>query len=299
MTAEQSLELSRYLPTWQDKPEAQVVEELASWSSETNRVPDPYFFIISPNGDLISPQTGEHIRDVVGRQRFTYALGEQEFKAFCGLERLSTEQPNRQFLWVSRPHPGLYNDTKFILSEVLQHGETRILFNRAIILDNFAEEDCSVLAEKLGVDMDSLREQPVALKTGDKHWAQYLDEIVKDDQMHQSLEMIKQGIDVDFKKRALHTASLLYPQLFRKGLGNSEDAVEVITASGILGEYGGSCPTTAGGTIAETILRHSFNLIDWKPGECRVCNKRAFVGRCDYCWDCQHLDSLLGGRVFN
>ena len=210
-------EIAKFLPYWIDKPKSQVVEEIASYSLETKRVPDPYYFLINTYGKLISPQTGRFVEDSVERQS---PVGQLEYQALLKIQEWTMKDEKSTCLWISPPYPGKYPVAKIIVSEKVNRGSREMLFNRAILLD-FDNQECLVLAQKLAsidngsstfTSPEDLRAQPIFLNSKDqKNWLTLLRRHVNGDKVWDTIES---GEDIMKKDEVLKKASIIYQKLF-------------------------------------------------------------------------------------
>ena len=138
-------EIDTFTQIWRGKGQEQAAEELASYSLETKRIADPYYYLVNGNGELMSPTAHCRIRDVVQR---TQPLGELEYQALLKTEQWVKGRSEGVVAWVSPPHQGIYPTSKVIISEIQINEGVKILFNRAIVLD-YDEKKCFEFAQSL------------------------------------------------------------------------------------------------------------------------------------------------------
>ncbi len=231
---EHSVEFQSYIPGLKEKSIEYVSEMLASYSLETKRVPDPYNFLISSEGKLISPINGQAITEVVNTDSY---LGQAELLALKRVEGLVKEEQDGIIVWISPHYRGVYNDVKVIVSEIIGQGKNRVLFNRAIILDineadglEFARGLSRYSKDKVEFsDLEQVRVTPLHIASLNLHWSYLLEELTETDQFR----MIRGGSDIKAKEQALTQAEILIPKLLK-----GQD----ITSTGLVGESRGSCP---------------------------------------------------------
>ncbi len=253
-------EINSFLSTWGVKGREQVAEELASYSLETRRIPDPYYFLVTENGELLSPTAHCKVRDVVLR---THQVGELEFQALSVIEQWAKNNNEGAIAWVSPPYPGIYPTSKIIISEIQHEGETKKLFNRALILD-FDEQECLKFAQDLSnfsqdrpllSHLDQVRSTPLILNTHGKSWMYILQELIVDPDLWQ---MVRAGEDIKAKEEALVQARVIHHSIFNKSMP-SEDARRAVI--GMLGDKSSSCPWLAKAGTAFQVFAGSSLLI--------------------------------------
>lgn len=259
-------EITPFLNTWKGKAQEQVAEELASYSLETKRIPDPYHFLISPNRELLSPTAHCRVRDVVQR---THPVGELEYQALSAIEQWAKENNEGAIAWVSPPYPGIYPTSKVIISEIELQGRTKKLFNRALILD-FDEKKCLKFAQDLSnfslnrpllSHLDEVRASPLILNTKGRSWICILQELIVDPALWQK---VRDGEDQKAKEEALVEARIVYQGLIDKNLP-LEDARRRIL--GMLGTGSASCPILLQGSAFQIFSEKSLILGTSSPLE--------------------------------
>lgn len=263
-------EIDSFIRTWEDKPPEQVAAELASYSLETKRIPDPYHFLISPKGELLSPTAHCAVKDIVCR---THPVGELEYQALSFIEHWAANSDEGAVAWVSPPYPGLYPTSKVILSEIEIQGGAKRLFNRAIIFD-FDEKECLKFAQNLAnysqnrpllSHLDEVRATPIILNTRGMSWIHIFEELIDDPALWQE---IRDGKDKQTKEAALAQARIVYQSITAKSLP-SEDARRKIL--GMLGEKSGSCPVLFKTSTAFQVFSESALTLSKDPDFCRSC----------------------------
>ena len=246
-------DLVGYIPYWIDKPKAQVAEELASWSLETKRIPDPYLFPIRPDGKLLSPMTGELVENSIEKNSY---LGQKEWIAFQRIQVWDKDATSGVSFWISPPHKLRSKFTKVIASEIVDDEENgKQLFNRSLMLELDSHQALQLhtkLSQLNGVVSDILspediRSKPVFLNNTDGDWTKYLNVKVEDEPI---INMVRTGEDLIEKELALKNSGVIYDRLFlNKDIGFDDDRVKsAITEArnrNYFGKYDGTCPTTA------------------------------------------------------
>lgn len=243
-------ELQKFVSTWQDKPKVQVVEEIASYCQETNRAPDPYYFLITPQGELFSPVAERKIKDVVVRDTL---IGKLEYQSLEKIEKWASSDENGVAAWISPPSPGVYPTSKIVISQKELHGKTKVLLNWAIVLD-INEVECVKFAQNLEdfssnrpflSSIDQIRSNPLFLNTSGKSWTYILEELVP----NLSLQCVREGKDQELKNEAVKSAQKIYEELFMKtGRVEMKTMVSKIRGTGMIGGYSGSCSAIVGKT---------------------------------------------------
>lgn len=270
-------EIIPFLKIWRNKPPEQaeqVAEEMASYSLETNGTPDPYYFLISPTGELLSPTTHRRVKDVVCR---SHPVGELEYQFLLSIEPWVKDTDERVIVWVSPPFPGLYPTSKVIISEIQQQDNEKILFNRALVLD-FGERKCWDLARDLArfsqnqplfSHLDQVRATPFILNTQGRSWTYILEELIDDPILWES---IRNGEDQRAKKEAVRQARMVQKDLFAVSRPSDEVPVAFLQ---MLGTKGASCPVNMQKGTAFQIFSESaitfVGSISKDPDFCRVC----------------------------
>lgn len=289
-------EINSFITTWKAKNPEQVAEELASYSMETHRIPDPYHFLITSSGELWSPSAKRKVKDVVLR---TPPVGELEYQAVSAIEQWVKENNEGVIAWISPPHPGIYPTSKVIISEIEYEGGVKKLFNRALILD-FDQEKCLEFARDLAnfsqnrpllFHLDEVRSTPLILNTKGNSWIYILQELILDPVLWQ---MVRRGEDKAVKERALVQARVVYQTLADKNMPMG-DAGRMIL--GMLGDKSGSCPIIFTAGTAFQVFAGSSQLIGGSSGlesdskgslyfpcpACKTINKRPREGYVERC----------------
>jgi hypothetical protein len=169
MSTELSYTRLQVIQNWVVTPASQIEEEFASLSHETNRIPDPYIFLVGRK-KLLSPSNGLPIEDSVTRDTITQ---NREFEAFEQIQKWAVEETHGMAIWFSPPEP--YENLKIVSSEIAYtlSGE-KVLFNRAIVLDVDRKTSLEIADKYPGekiTDAEDLRRSPKFLSSQDaENW---------------------------------------------------------------------------------------------------------------------------------
>lgn len=288
---ERQQELQAYAKFWgKDKPKEQVTEELASYSLESKRITDPYSFIVTPDGELLSPSANCLVKNVVRKDT---NLGQIEYQALCKVEQWAKQTSEGVIVWISPPYPGEYPVSKIIVSEVEYKGSMKVLFNRAILLD-ISSGDCIRLANQLSAyapkqhrlySSEDVRGQPIPINIKGTHWSHILEAFIGRPEVWMS---IRAGMDKKAKKQALETATEVYTELFSssKVVLDNERFLQ-IQSTGLLGPYSVSCPPKLGRPTAFAYVFNRALLLNTEHFDCPKCDKKIDSGKgiivCPHC----------------
>lgn len=256
----------------------QFVEELASRSHETRRIPDPYYYLISSNGELVSPTAHCPIKSTINNK--TSHPGQLEYQAVLATEQWAANSSEGAIVWISPPDP--YPVAKIIVSEIIHEDGVKKLFNRAILFD-FDKEACMKLAWNLTsfsrnkpvfTDIDQIRATPLFLDTKGKSWVDTLGRLIDDPALW---IMIRDGEDRILKEETLRQAAIVQKQWFAvPGLSYSDEAKAAVMQ--MLGPHPESCPPgsnvqnrTALQVFSENSLTYVGSSISKDPDFCKKC----------------------------
>lgn len=247
-------EITPFIAVWKGKPQEQVVEELASYSLETQSIPDPYYFLMDKDGDLFSPSAQTKVRNSIIRET---KIGRLEAQAFDAISAWFKANTLGTIAWISPPSPGIYPISKVIISNIEQEGGRKRLYNRAILFD-FNEEESLEFAQNLSrisqnkpllSHLDGVRSTPLILDTDSKFWMYILQELIDDPKLWQS---IRTGEDQLAKQKALIQAKSVYRELFSV----EHHLVDKL----VLGTKPTSCPVLLKGTAFQLFSENSLSL---------------------------------------
>jgi len=308
---------------WQHTAPDQLVEELASLSQETHRIPDPYSYSVTAKGELLSLTANCLVKDTIDDK--TSPLGQLEYQAVLVTEDWAAKSNNGVSIWLSPPCPGVYDKAAFVVYEIEYQNGFKTLFNRKIILDDFSEADCMKFAWNLTSfsrnkpifrNSDEIRATPLILDTKDKSWIDILEKLIDAPEVW---AMIRNGEDKQHKKEALRQATEVQKQFFANNrvlieasgqfdyyggrFVYSDEAKMAIMQ--MLGNHSGSCPprsSSGSGTAFQTVAGSAVAIstsggfvesdqygsleFECPNPECKKINKRPrgrLIPNCQYC----------------
>lgn len=280
---ERTRQLQTYINQWALKSKRQVVEELSSYSLESKRTTDSYSFIVTQDGELLSPSADCLVKNVIKKDA---KLGQIEYQALCKVEEWAKQTAEGTIVWISPLYPGEYPVSKIIVSELEYKGSIKLLFNRAILL-NISSEDCIRLANNLsayaGVQQrfyssEDVRGQAIPIPSKDIHWSYVLGEFID---LPQVWSDIRAGMDTKAKNEALRAATEVYPKLF------SSSNIVRIQSTGLLGPYPVSCPPKSERPTAFVYFFKNSLLLNTEYFDCPKCDKKIESGKgittCPHC----------------
>jgi hypothetical protein len=269
-------ELSEFIPNWSTKPPQQVAEELASYSLETKRIPDPWNFLIQENGKLITPD-GRVVENEIEKDGFPYEL---EYRGLLSIQDWAGQSSEGFAAWISPPLEGFYPVAKIVISEIIPEDGQKRLFNRAILAD-ISAEDCLYLASRLGLQLDSadgLRETAAILGSDWERLLIILEELTDIDQVRENIRM---GKDLEAKEEALRVSRELTQEM-----GNLYGLLEA-APNDFFGPHAVSCPPSGGSTSAFNAFSENAVNLSEASFDCPVCRGPIPAGRgittCPHC----------------
>lgn len=278
-------ELSSFNTAWSTKTTTQAVEELASYSLETKRIPDPYYFLLDQNGDLFSPSAQIKVKKIINT---TAKVGVLEAEAFELISEWAREEESGAIAWLSPPETGIYPVSKVIISEIDRVNGAKGILNRAIVLDINGQE-CLDLGQRLSdystnrpflKHLDQLRSTPMVLDTKNKPWIEIMQQVIPDQVLWNS---VIRGDEMRAKQEALAEAERIFAKYKEpKGeynyYGDNRDIQ--MDMQRMLGQNPGSCPIrfssakTALQVFSENSLTFSgtsSGVSSKDPDFCKVC----------------------------
>jgi len=268
----------------------QLVENIASDSHETRRIPDPYIFplrdkkLLTPNGTIIE----NNIRN-------DSALDSVELKAFLKIQDWAESNDEGTAYWFSPPFLGKYDKGKVVASQILYDLDgQKILFNRAIDLDVDTKTILSIannISEKTGseliTDPELLRQTPIFSRGGQLEIL--LDEISAYTDQNQ---MVEEGTDIDLKIETYSKLLVIEKMsgfLYSNTSGSQYfHAHQIAEEEGLIGKHIGSCGQGVKLSAFEAFSEGgSQEKWDYHSGVCRVCGNSTEVGPCSICRTCE------------
>lgn len=278
-------ELSEFSAAWKTKSPTQSVEELASYSLETKRIPDPYYFLIDSDGDLFSPSARLKVKRIITTDS---RVGRLELQAFEAISKWAKDEESGSIAWLSPPEAGIYPVSKIIISEIERVNGVKRIFNRAIVLDIDGTE-CLDMGQRLSshsinrpflTHLDQLRSTPIIMDTKMRTWVEIMEEAIPDQALW---DRIRRGDEMRAKQEALAEAERIFknykPTIITTVSYDDENMQRAIF--GMLGDKQGSCPIrlvsalskgqTAFGVFSENSLTTLGGLNSKDPDFCISC----------------------------
>jgi hypothetical protein len=250
------------------------IYNLASESLETRRIPDPYFYLLNTNGKLALSYTGEVVEDNVEKQTY---LGKAEFEGLLKIQNWAKENSSGTMIWISPPYKGVYDTPKIGVHEIINTGSAKILFNRAIVLDNLTATDCLLFARDLSShfpsSIEELRRNPIPLQQ-DLDWLDTLSYYIDVTAIKQAIDS---GQDILEKEEAIRKA--------REIKGSSGKAIP----QGFYGNQPLRCKsrTTAFQLTSENALQYDiYGSREFECPHCHQTNTRPenkLIATCQHC----------------
>lgn len=262
-----------------DRPKTQVIEEIASCTAESNRIPDPYIFTLTPQGELYSPSAKTKVKDSISLDTYTRRL---EYQALEAVEKWARESKRGVIMWVSPPSSEEgYLTSKVIVHELIEHEGQKAVFNRAIVLD-IDEERCLEFAQDLArfsndrlllSSLDEVRRSPISFNCP-QHWTYILEEFLPD----LSLKNVRSGEDLKLKEEYLTQARKIYERELAKSRRVDIKLVYQEAARLMFGKNPLSCPPKFTESLFEFAWAHALpinRLLDreWFCKKCPVCKE--------------------------
>lgn len=295
------LEITPFINTWKDKPQEQVVEELASLSLETKRIPDPYYFLMDQDGDLFSPSAHTKVKNsIISETR----IGRLEAQAFDSISAWFKANDLGTMAWISPP-ADVYPVSKIIISSIEKRNDRKRLFNRSVLFE-WDEKECLKFAQNLSemsqnrpllTHLDQVRSTPLILDRDSRFWMYILQELIDDPKLWES---IRTGEDQLAKQEALVQAQSVYRDLFRVKHwlvdGFKEAETKILQ---MLGTKPSSCPVLLKSTAFQIFSQNSLTLgsvnfsdidqygsLEFDCPKCKRKNQRPYgklVPNCQHC----------------
>src|SRR3990170_987366 len=227
-------------------PPNQRVEEVASQSLETRRIPDTYIYAVV-DGRFQTP-SGIVVEDKIERNSL---LGQIEYHTFERMQRWADKENNGYCVWFSPPYPEVYPVSKIIIQETSGFENTKIVINRALVLDNNVQELLNLaegLTENEIEDPDYLRATPVFPDRQKFNlWFQNLTLYTN------QVNLIKKGVDLDVKTDTYARLSEIEKSVSIAGQNMVQEQIyKTAYKQGLIGNALESCPK---------ILKTAFNTV--------------------------------------
>jgi hypothetical protein len=247
----------QFITTWRDKSQGRLEAELTSFSNESNRRPDSYFFEFE-DGKLIDPQTKRPIFEFIDKKT---KLGKKEAVALQKLEIWMGENDGGISFWISPPFEGKYPCSKIIISKIVYTWEgKKVLTNSAILFDANGDECLTIYPEGQIENPEILRTTPVFSEDSEEAILKVLNRIEKYTK-HKSINL------------KIEEESLFFARMISGGYGK-EQIVYEMQKTGFLGNFSLSCATTSQ-TFSEYVVANSNVINNSENGK--------FVKNCGNC----------------
>lgn len=298
---EQERTAAANIPGLRNATSTEFVEFLASLSHETKRIPDPYSYSVTDQGEFFSPVGQCLVKDTIGDK--TSPLGRLEYQAVLANEQWAASNKEGVSVWISPPKAGIYPSAKIIVQEIEYEEGAKKIFNRAIVLD-FDEDWCMQFAWNLTSfsrnkpifrSLDEIRAVPLILDIHGKNWVDILEKLIDTPKVW---TMIKNGEDRQYKEMALRQATWVQKEFFADSrLSYSEEAK--LAVMHMLGSHGGSCPVvmkkTAFGVFSDSSLSigsssslesDQYGSLEFECPKCKKTNRRSkgqLIPNCQHC----------------
>lgn len=268
---------------------SQLVENIASDSHETRRIPDPYIFLVK--GKKLLTLNGEIIEESI---RNDSDIDSAELKAFLEIQEWAENNNEGTAFWFSPPFPGKYDKGKVVTSQILHDcDKQKILFNRAIDLDVDGKTIISIagsISEKIGseltTDQELLRQTPIF--SGCNLLKALLDEISAYTDQSQ---MVETGTDIDSKVET-YSKLLVIEKMSGFVYSSTSDSQylyvhQIAEEQGLIGKHIGSCGSSKLSAFEAFSNEGGIEKWDYHSGVCRVCGNSTEVGPCSICRTCE------------
>lgn len=268
---------------------SQLVENIASDSHETRRIPDPYIFLVKDK--KILTLNGEVIEKSI---RNDSSLDSMELKAFLEIQDWAENNNQGTAFWFSPPFPGKYDKGKVVASQIYNFDNQKVLFNRNIVLDVNSKTILLIannISEKMGSDLindpELLRQTPIFSEHNQLEVL--LDEISAYTDQNQ---MVEEGTDID-SKTVTYSKLLVIEKTSGFLYSNTSDsqylyAHQIAEEEGLIGKHIGSCgqgvKLSAFEAFSEGGVQEKWS---YHSGVCRVCGNSTEVGPCSICRTCE------------
>lgn len=239
-------------------------EKEASRSLETRKIPDVWWFYLKGE-NLMSPFTLDTVENSIEKDS---PVGQREYDAFKEAQTLVVENDSGFILWYSPEHKNKYPVPKIIISEIVKTIHTKLVFNRAIILDPQNNDAIQIVNQISGwyfIDLEEIRKHVFFFSLPEGfHWTRYLEEFIW---APEEFEQIRQGTDVKMKIRAVRKMEEILKTETRPSYvwARMQDM-------GMVGPNPEACPLKPSLTAVEFIFKHSL-----------ASGEKKFVKNCGNC----------------
>ena len=277
-------------------------EYVASEIHETNKIPDPYVFVISGDGKLRLP-TGEIVEEYIDTSTRLGKLEMMPFQNLQGWAYTKEDIAHQVAVWFSPPtKDGFYPKSKFIASTVEISDGVPVLFNRAVAL-SISQEELSDLATLLSNHNHSYSEDELRSKlffTSRSNFQNWLKHLPDSDQV----ELINQNLDVKVKTETVQRVTKLETAIQQPhggGLVVFETLSNAAQEKGLYGNFDRTCPTAIG-VVQKTAFETTLSQSKIVGGEdehgplkfpCHECGKENTRPHGQLLEKCQHCPAIF------
>jgi hypothetical protein len=274
-------ELEQFISQALLRPHSQIVEETASDIQETHDRPDPYVYKVR-KGKLYSP-TGIPVESMV---RTDTVIQKREYLGFKKIQNWAGLQDSGIAIWFSPNYLGVYDASKFIISEIFYTQKEKVLFNRSVKLDMDAYHFLRLANELSGcqcISPEELRACPVfPNRTEFARWFSRLSAITS------QADMIATDQDLLIKTDVYAGLEDIADSISVEGRASYQELYSRANSSGMIGAGSKSCESMGAFAImyAQAKLTGELKIIKCKCGLCKrkvdaiVKNNRIYCPKC-------------------
>ena len=269
----------------------QLSENLSSEIHETNRISDPYIFLINRARGKLQTPDGQDIDGFMDKNTY---LGKLETMAFEQIQSWTMTTDGGYSVWFSPPYDDRHPVSKIVVSKIMElDSDQAILFNRAILLDMEALRLLGIANQLIPhtwlPDPELLRSIPFFPSEGefDKWFGgmSYLSDQFK--QINDGSDL-SQKITTYLKVRQI-SDGINYQSYYR--------VYEEAQRENLMGRNAGSCPPSLANADSNGKTPFSiFSGESWdgnydEEGPCRLCGRDVPCGPCKVCEVCTEEDN--------
>ena len=269
----------------------QLSENLSSEIHETNRISDPYIFLINKTRGKLQTSDGQDIDGFMNKSTY---LGGLEFGAFEQIQSWALTADSGYTVWFSPPYEDKYPVSKIVVSKIIElNPDQAILFNRAILLDIDALRLLGVANQLIPAtwlpDPESLRSIP--LFPSEREFDEWFAKIAPvSDQFKQVID----GSDLSQKITTYQRVRQISDGVIYQDYDRMHKEAE---RENLMGGHSGSCPPiTTGADASKNTPFSIFSGESWdgkydEEGPCRLCGRDVPCGPCKVCEVCTEADN--------
>ncbi len=270
----------------------QLSENLSSEIHETNRISDPYIFLINRDRGRLQTPDGQ---DIDGFMDKDTDLGRLETVAFEQIQRWTMTADGGYSVWLSPPYDDRHPVSKIVVSKIMElDSDQAVLFNRAILLDIDASELLGIANQLIShtwlSDPELLRSMP--LFPSEEEFNKWLDGI---SDLSDQFGQVSDGIDLSRKIATYLKVSQISD---RTNHQNYNQIYEEVQRENLMGKHLVSCPPSSSSRDSNNKTPFSiFSGESWdgktydKAGPCRLCGEDVPCGPCKVCKACTEADN--------